>query len=57
MKCYKPEVYFASEIKDNNKQEFMEIVSLNLMGVPPSGLQLQVSIVMPSLIPVLQEAA
>ena len=32
MKCYQPEVYFASEIEDNNKQKFMEVVTLNLAG-------------------------
>ena len=30
MKCYQPEVYFISEIKDKNKEEFMEVVTLSL---------------------------
>ena len=30
MKCYQPEVYFASEIEDKNKEEFMEVVTLSL---------------------------
>ena len=30
MKCYQPEVYFASEIEDKNTEEFMEVISLTL---------------------------
>ena len=30
MKCYQPEVYFASEIEDKNKEEFMDIITLSL---------------------------
>ena len=30
MKCYQPEVNFASEIADKNKEEFMEVITLIL---------------------------
>ena len=30
MKCYQPEVYFASEIEDKNKEEFVEVITLSL---------------------------
>ena len=56
MKCYQPEVYFTSGIEDKNKKEFVEVNTLSLTRVPPSCLQLQVSIVMPLPIQVLQGA-
>ena len=30
VKCYQTEVYFATENEDKNKEEFMEVVTLNL---------------------------
>ena len=48
MTYYQAEVYFASEIEDKNKEEFVGVVT-------PSWLHLQVSIVMPLLIQVLQK--
>ena len=30
MKCYQPEVYFASEIEDKSKEKFMEVITLSL---------------------------
>ena len=30
MKCYQPEVYFASEIEDKNKEEFVEVITISL---------------------------
>ena len=32
MKGYQPEVYFASEIEDKNKEQFMEVITLSLTG-------------------------
>ena len=54
MKCYQPEVYFISEIKYKNKEEFVG-ATLTLTRVLPSCLQLQLSLVMPLSILVLQE--
>ena len=30
MKCYQPDVYFASEIEDKIKEEFVEVITLSL---------------------------
>ena len=30
MKCYQPEVYFASVIEDKNKEEFVKVIMLSL---------------------------
>ena len=30
MKCYWPQVYFATEIEDKNNEEFMEVITLSL---------------------------
>ena len=30
MKCYQPEVYFAREIEDKNKEEIVEVITLSL---------------------------
>ena len=30
MKCYQPGVYFASEIENKNKEEFVEVITLSL---------------------------
>ena len=30
MKCYLPEVYFASEIEDKKKEEFVEVITFSL---------------------------
>ena len=31
MKCYQPEVYFASENEDKNKEVFVEVITLSLI--------------------------
>ena len=31
MKCYQPDMYFAHEIEDKNKEEFVEVITLNLI--------------------------
>ena len=41
MKCYQPEVYFISEIKDKTKEEFVEVVTLSLT----KGAAFQVTVV------------
>ena len=33
MKCYQPEVYFASKIEDKNKEEFVEVITLSLSKI------------------------
>ena len=34
MKCYQLEVFFASEIEDKNKEEFVQVIMLSLMRGP-----------------------
>ena len=56
MKCYQPEVNFASRIEDKNKEEFVEVITIRLTRSAAFPVKLQVSNVTPLLMQALQEA-